>query len=45
MEPVHKSLDEAHRVVGADIVVQGFGQQQKLGSGMAGDVRHVGILA
>ena len=44
IEPVDEGLDEAHRVFGADVVIQGFGEKQQLGTVKTGDVGHVVIL-
>jgi transposase len=42
--PVHERIDEPHRVVGVDVVVHRFREQQGLRAVMTGDVRHSGNL-
>jgi hypothetical protein len=40
IKPIDKRLDGPHRVLRTNGVVQGFWQQQRLGSVVTGDVRH-----
>jgi len=44
IKPVDKGLDEAHRILRADVGVEAFGEEQGLRAIMAGDVRHAMIL-
>jgi hypothetical protein len=39
-EALDEGVDEADRIVGADIVVDGFGQKKELRAFVAGNVRH-----
>jgi transposase len=40
-----KAVNKAHRVLSADVVVQGLRQKQELGTVMTGDMSHMAILA
>ena len=40
VEPVDKHVDEPHRIVGLDVIVYRFRQQQKLVPSESGDVSH-----
>ena len=44
IERIDKGVDEAHRIVGGDVIVDGLWQQHQLRAIGAGDVRHVPIL-
>ena len=44
VQPIDEGVDEPHRVVGADVIVHRFRQQQRLRSVVTGDVRHSRIL-
>jgi hypothetical protein len=45
VQPLDEGFDKAHRVLSADVVVQGFRQKQELGTVMTGDMWHIAILA
>ena len=40
IQPIDKSIDEAHRIVRADIIVNRLRQEEQLGSVVAREVRH-----
>src|SRR3954447_19683652 len=44
VQPVDKCLNEPHRVISSDVVVNCFWQQQQLGAVVAEDMWHAGIL-
>ena len=43
IQPVDKGINETNGVFGTDILVQRFWKEQRLGSIVAGDVRHGGF--
>jgi hypothetical protein len=43
VQPIDERVDEAHRVVRGDIIIDGFWQQQRLGTVMTRDMRHAGF--
>ena len=45
IQPIDKGIDEANRVLRADIIVQRFRQEQSLRSVVADEVRHAAILS
>ena len=44
-EPINKGVDEPHRVLSADVVVDRLRQKQRLAAVVSGDVRHAWILS
>jgi hypothetical protein len=40
IQSIDEGLDKAHRILWVDVIIEGFWQQQCLGSVVAGDVRH-----
>jgi hypothetical protein len=45
VEPINKGVDEPHRVLSADVVVDRLRQKQRLAAIVPGDVRHARILS
>jgi hypothetical protein len=45
VEPINKGVDEPHRVLSADVVVDRLRQKQRLAAVVPGDVRHSRILS
>ena len=43
VKPVNKGVDEPHRVVGGDVIVDRLRQKQQLAAVISGDVRHTGF--
>jgi len=44
IQPIHERIDEADRVLRANILIQALWQQQGLESIVTADVRHAGFL-
>src|SRR3954451_7818152 len=40
IQSINKGFNETHRVLRANVIIEGFREQQCLGSVLAGDVRH-----
>jgi hypothetical protein len=45
IKAIDEGVDETNRVVGADVVIEGFGEKQRLVAAMAGDMRRARILS